>query len=127
MRTWLGLVAIFYVGMAVILSVSLARVPILADFASSEVVHVAVHMVMYGGFAFFVRKSGARRRTAALVTLAVACAQELAQDISFGRVPGLPELFDLAVDSSAIAIALTAGERLRLPGKRPGAVDVRGA
>jgi hypothetical protein len=127
MRKSLVLVAVFYVGMAVVLSVSLARVPLLADVASSEAVHVVVHMAMYGGFAFFVRKSGARRRTAALLTLALACAQELAQDISFGRMPGMPELFDLAVDSSAITIALTAGERLRLPGKRPGAVDVRGA
>ncbi len=121
MRKVLLLVAIFYVAMAVVLSVRIARVPLLADFASSEVVHVVVHMAMYGGFAFFVRRSGARRRTAALVTMAVACVQELAQDASFGRMPGTPELFDLAVDASAVAIAL------RLPRKRPSTVDMRRA
>lgn len=127
MRKSLAFVAIFYVGMPVVLSVSLGRVPLLADLASSEVVHVVVHMAMYGGFAFFVRRAGARRAVAASITMAVACAQELAQDISFGRMPGTPELFDMAVDAGAVALALTVGERLRLPGKRPGAVDVRGA
>lgn len=126
MRKWLGVVAIFYVGMAVLISVSAARVPILGDLASYEIVHVVVHMAMYGGFAFFVRRTGARRSVAALITMVVACAQELAQDVSFSRLPGLPELFDLAVDGSAVAIALWV-ERLRLPGKGPRTVDVRRA
>lgn len=125
MRKLLLLVAAFYVVMAVVISVSAARVPLLGNLASYEAVHVVVHMVMYGGFAFFVRRAGARRWVAALATMAVACAQELAQDLSFSRLPGLPELFDLAVDATAVAIALSLGERLRLPGKHPRTVDVR--
>lgn len=126
MRKWLGVVAIFYIAMAVLISVSAARVPILGDLASYEIVHVVVHMAMYGGFAFFVRRAGARRSVAALITMVVACAQELAQDVSFSRLPGLPELFDLAVDGTAVATALWV-ERLRLPGKGPRTVDVRRA
>jgi hypothetical protein len=126
MRKLLGFVAIFYVGMAVVVSVGVARVPLFADLSRSEWVHVVVHMAMYGGFAFFVRRAGARRWVAALVTMAVACAQELAQDVSFARMPGAPELFDLAVDATAVTLALVLPE-LRLPGKGPRPVDVRGA
>lgn len=141
MRKLVCLVAVFYVGMAVMLSFGLGRVPLLADFSSSEVVHVVAHMAMYGGLALLVRRAllvsggGAGPLTAAAITLGVASAQELAQVISFGRMPGAPELFDLAVDATAIAIALTAHrwfERVReklsrVPRKRPAAVDVRRA
>jgi hypothetical protein len=120
MRKLLGLVAVSYVGLAVFSSVRIASVPLLADLSRSELVHVVVHMAMYGGFAFFVRRSGARRNAAALATMGVACVQELAQDVSAARMPGLPELFDLAVDACAVAIAL-------LPGKYPRAIDVRRA
>lgn len=124
MRKLLGLVALFYVGMAIVISVGVARSPLFGDLVSSEWVHVTVHMAMYGGFAFFVRRSGATRSRAALATMGVACLQELAQDASFHRLPGLPELFDLGVDAVAVGLALSVGERLRLPGKRPRSVDM---
>jgi len=126
MRTLICLLAVFYIGMAVLLSFGLGRVPLLADLSSSEVVHVVAHLAMYGGLALLVRRGGAGPLAAAAITLGVASAQELAQVISFGRMPGAPELFDLAVDATAIAIALTIRERLsRVPRERPAAVDMR--
>lgn len=85
----------------------LAQVSLLVEIlAATEAAHIAAHLVLYGTLALLARRAGLSNGGAAAVTLIVAVLQELVQLLMARRDPGKPELFDLVVDSVAIAVAL---------------------
>jgi hypothetical protein len=120
MRRRLALAAVPLLGIAyVLLAGVLGRVhvtsPTFARLTRSEAVHIPAHLALYGVLAWVGLRAGLGPRGAALAAMAIACVQELAQDVGFGRAPGWPELFDLGVDAVAVAatIALATRQRAR--------------
>lgn len=77
-----------------------------AKAANLEAVHIVAHLCIYGTLAFLARRAGLSNRAAVLLTLLIAAAQEGVQVFIARRLPGKPELFDLFVDSVAIAVVL---------------------
>lgn len=79
------------------------------DALRSEPVHVTAHLLLYGTLyalsrALCGRGSRAARVAPVLLTLAIALAQEMVQVKTYRRTFGGGELFDLLVDSVAIAL-----------------------
>lgn len=111
--TWIALLSVtFLVGAALINPIS-ERVGIVAFAASFEVVHVALHLVLYGSLMAVALRAGLSAAPAAAVTLLVAALQEGVQLVTSGRGPGWPEAFDILVDSVAIAMVLVATRKRR--------------
>lgn len=79
------------------------------DALRSEPVHVSAHLMLYGTLyalcrALCGRGSRWARGTPVVLTLAIALAQEMVQVKTYRRTFGGGELFDLLVDSVAIAL-----------------------
>lgn len=100
------------VGAALIKPIS-DGVPIVAWLASYEVVHIVAHLFLYGSLMALALRVGLSEGRAALLTLAIAALQEGVQLITAGRAPGLPELFDIGVDSVAIVAVVLIVRRRR--------------
>jgi hypothetical protein len=116
MRRRLALAAVPLLGIAyVLLAGVLGRVhvasPTFARLTRSELIHIPAHLVLYGTLAWVGLCAGLGPRGAAIAAMAIACAQELAQDLGFRRAPGWPELFDLGVDAVAVAATIALATR----------------
>ncbi len=113
MRLWTYAgIAVLYAALAAAASKVTLTGTYFPDLIHSDAVHVPAHMLLYGGLALGAWRSGMSRRFAALFALGTGIFQELAQDLVFWRAPGMPELFDLVVDATAVAIALIVGPLL---------------
>ncbi|NUO47823.1 MAG: hypothetical protein HOV80_03090 [Polyangiaceae bacterium] len=113
---WIALwSAAILVGAALIKPIS-DSVSIVAWMASYEVVHIVAHLFLYGSLMAIALRAGLSEGRAALLTLLIAVMQEGIQVVTAGRAPGLPELFDIGVDSVAIvAVVLVTRHRRRAP------------
>lgn len=83
-------------------------VPLFARAADVEAFHIVAHVFLYGTLALLIDR-GLRRRpvVAGALGMLVGLAQETVQVVLAGRGLGLPELFDLGVDATAITAALS--------------------
>ncbi len=94
------------IGTALVAPVT-ARSRLLDDLARLEVVHVFAHLVLYGTLTALGLRAGLSAARAAALTIGVAIVQEGVQLVFFARrSPGLPELFDLAVDGVAVTLVI---------------------
>lgn len=125
---WVGLwVVAILVGTALVTPMT-ARSRLLDDLARLEIVHIVAHLALYGALTALGLHAGLSARRAAALTLGVAVVQEGVQIGLAGRAPGLPELFDLGVDTVAIALVLFLAGHRKVVGRRhaaPRAVDER--
>ena len=88
-------------------------------FLSTDWVHVPAHLLLYGALALCCAfLFGGLRWPTALAVAAVALAQEACQSLLFGRAPGWPEAFDLAVDAVALVAGLGWYQQLQLSPQR---------
>lgn len=83
------------------------RVPLFARAADLEAFHIVAHVFLYGTLALLLQR-GMRGRplVAGALGMLVGLAQETVQVVIARRGLGLPELFDLCVDATAITLAL---------------------
>lgn len=106
LRRHLVLLAASYAVLAAAVSVAAIHSASFARLIRPESLHIVMHMLMYGGLAFLGLRSGLSARSAGGLAALAAVVQELAQDAAVWRPPGIAELFDVGVDSIAIAAVL---------------------
>ncbi|MFO0547426.1 MAG: hypothetical protein U0271_03505 [Polyangiaceae bacterium] len=106
MRRELVLLAASYAVLAALVSFAAMHSVAFARLIRPESLHIVMHMLMYGGLAFLGLRAGMSVRGSGVLATLAAVVQELAQDATVWRPPGAPEVFDLAVDSVAIAAVL---------------------